>query len=256
MYRFITALLALIVPFCGFADAGPAGVKHYICSKTSEKIKIDGIFDEFSWAIARRVGDFERILSNYPDIERHTEASLLWDEENLYVSFSCQDPEMWTTMTIEDTTGLPTEEVAEVFIDPDGDGKNYLELEVNPLNVIFDLKIITTSPWEADADWDIVGLETAVAPFGTVNDPDDRDTGWNVEIAIPWKAFGDIASSVNVPPREGDQWRLNLYRVERKGGLRAKAEGNDFPLTEFTGWSATHKVGFHDPSRFGVVEFR
>jgi hypothetical protein len=111
-----------------------------------------------------------------------------------------------------------------VFIDPDGDGRNYLELEVNPLNVVVDLKIHHLQPeWKADIDWNIAGLQTAVHVMGTVNDSLSQDVGWTVEIAIPWSAMeGHIDGGGR--PHTGDTWRLNLYRIERKGGRRLKQQ--------------------------------
>jgi len=267
----------------GQAVAGPGSLRHYICVRAVDEIQVDGVFDEFSWTNAPRMGKFGRIISFYPKIDYHTEAAMVWDDENLYVAFSCADPEMWTTFSNEDDP-LWGEEVVEVFIDPDGDGKNYLELEVSPLNVVVDLKIIELQPkWNSDIDWDIPGLQTAVKAYGTVNDSTDTDIGWNVEIAIPFAAFADITPEAARPPKPGEQWRLNLYRIERVGGeswrikraalyeqAKEAQEKEDHEslvqlqqhiqaieqMPEYTCWSVTHLGGFHDPSRFGVVEFR
>ncbi len=123
---------------------------------------------------------------------------------------------MWAIYDQEDDK-LWEEEVVEVFIDPDGDGRNYLELEVNPLNTVVDLIIVQLAPtWESDFDWDIAGLQTAVQTYGTVNDSLGQDEGWTVEIAIPWAA---MAARINAGrPSPGDTWRLNVCRIERKGG--------------------------------------
>jgi hypothetical protein len=111
-----------------------------------------------------------------------------------------------------------SEEVVEAFIDPDGDGRDYLEVEVNPLNAIVDLHIGSVSPeWVSDKDWDIAGLQTAVGVHGTVNDSTDVDTGWSVEMAIPWNAFAPTITG-GERPSVGDRWRLNLYRIERGAG--------------------------------------
>ena len=281
------AAVAVLIFGCGAElrrpQGGPGSVKHYLCVRAVDQIRVDGVLDEFSWMNARRVGEFERIISPYPEIRYHTEAAMVWDAENLYIAFSCADPEMWTTFSNEDDP-LWGEEVVEAFIDPDGDGRNYLELEVNPLNAVVDLKIFQPRPtFESDIEWDIPGLQTAVRVHGTVNDSTDTDIGWDVEIAIPWAAFKEITPEAARPPEEGEQWRLNLYRIERVGGRSGKAridalseqakkaqEEEDHETlaklkkriealqlrTEYTCWSPTYKQGFHDPDRFGVVEFR
>ncbi len=55
------------------------------------------------------------------------------------------------------------EEVVEIFLDPDRSGRDYYELEINPANVVCDLRMI--SPWpdkKGDIDWNLAGLETRV----------------------------------------------------------------------------------------------
>lgn len=261
---------------------GASTLKHYTVHKALTPITVDGVMDEFAWESAQRVDGFTRILYTYPNIDYPTQAAMLWDDTYFYFAFSCVDPDMWTTKFNRDDH-LWEEEVVEVFIDPDGDAKNYLELEVNPLNVVVDLKILQLKPeWKSDIEWNIEGLKTAVKAHGTVNDSTDVDQGWTCEIAIPWTAFKDIPGASTEPPKEGEQWRLNLYRIERVGGvgvnekirtlndqLKAAKEARDCEqalrlkdqiqklnfLTEYTCWSGTYERGFHDPARFGIVEF-
>jgi len=97
-------------------------------------------------------------------------------------------------------------------------------------------------------EWDIEGLKTAVAVFGTVNERDDRDQGWTVEIAIPWTGLKDIPPGITGPPEEGTQWRINLYRIERPKDQQGIGD-------EYSAWSSVRVLNFHVPERFGVVEF-
>ena len=145
-------------------------VSHYSIHKSVDRIQIDGHLDEYAWERARQINDFKRILNHYDKIEAPTRAKMLWDDKYLYVGFHCDDREMWAVYENEDDQ-LWEEEVVEIFIDPDGDGKNYLELEVSPTNTVVDLLIKSVEPdFESDKDWDIVGLKTAVQLHGTVND--------------------------------------------------------------------------------------
>ena len=257
-------------------------VSHYTVERASTDIVIDGYLDEFAWAAAAQINHFDRILASYNHVLHPTRARMLWDDENFYFAFACQDTDIWATYKNEDDK-LWEEEVVEVFIDPDGDGRNYLELEVNPLNTIVDLTVQQLTPtWEADMDWDIAGLQTAVRVQGTVNDSTSQDRGWTVEIAIPWAAMADRIGGGG-RPNPGDTWRLNLYRIERKAGREAirqirvlqeqLSKGGDESKearvqerldelsahfesqTEYTAWSETHQRGFHHPERFGVVQF-
>ena len=77
----------------------------------------------------------------------------------------------------------------------------------------------------------------------------------SVEIAIPWTAFGERAR-MPLPPREGDQWRVNFSRVEWVHELvagkyqRVKGKKEDNWV-----WSPQGKVNMHLPEHWGYVQF-
>ena len=261
--HFLTILMLTILPLAAYAEAGPQA--QYAVQRALEPVVVDGKLDEFSWERAHQINRFERILNDYDEVLFPTRAKMLWDGDYFYFAFVCQDADMWAIYEEEDDP-LWGEEVVEIFIDPDGDGKRYLELEVNPRNVIVDLLIYSVSPeWHSSKDWDIAGLKTAVQAHGTVNDSLALDWGWTAEIAIPWAALADSVTG-GARPTAGDVWRLNLYRIERKGGRNLKSRLNDLQdadalqqhyheQTEYTAWSETYQRGFHHPARFGAVQF-
>ena len=222
-------ILALTTAPPAFAQpfSGGEALATYPVSRALSPIQIDGRPDELAWELAPQINGFRRILNQYGPIDLPTRARMLWDDDYFYFSFSCHDTDMWALYENEDDP-MWSEEVVEVFIDPDGDGANYLELEVNPLNAVVDLRIEAIDPeWTSSKDWDIAGLKTAVQPHGTVNDASDTDKGWSVEIAIPWTSMTDAEAGLidgGGRPAIGDTWRLNLYRIERKAGKEARAE--------------------------------
>lgn len=215
-------------------------IPTYQARRTVDTISVNGRLDEFSWEIATRVGVFRNILDPESTDLLPTQAAILWDDRNLYFAFVCKDPRPWSSMFKRDSF-LWTEEVVEVFLDPDGDGRDYPELEVSPHNVVVDLLIPEPPSGETDpavaASWDIAGLRTSVGR---------HSAGWTVEIAIPWDSLGD--AGVEHAPKYGDVWRVGLYRIERPGGA-----GSD-QAPQFQAWSVTSK-SFHEPARFGRVEF-
>ncbi len=240
----------------------------YRAARTLDAITIDGRIAEFTWAALPRVGPFTNIRQADQASAAQTQAIVAWDDRNLYVAFVCTDDTPWGTMYERDSR-LWEQEVVEVFLDPDGDGKNYPELEVSPHNVVVDLLIPAAgSGVDTAIRWDIEGLRTAVAKQGA---------GWTVEIAIPWASLGEAGTSTK--PNVGDRWRVGLYRIERPGGvpLSTKAGALRQQITAASGtwkknlqdelekltagrqwlaWSPTRvERGFHDPERFGVVEF-
>jgi len=235
-----TLLSLLLLLSASAIHAQPLEV--YVCGRTGSEVTIDGVLDDPVWQAAERVPLVDAVdgsAATFP-----TDVALVWDDENLYISFTCSDPDMWATLLNRDDP-LWNEEVVEVFIDPDGDGEDYAELEVSPLNIAVDLDIIQITPkWNSDIDWDIAGLQTAVTVEGTVNDPEDEDVSWTVEIAIPFVALSDIAGAEEVPS-DGDEWRINLYRIERP-------RDEDWHLLA---WCPCGRPAFHTPDRFGIVRF-
>ena len=209
----------------------------YRAGRTLDAIRIDGKTDELTWAVRSGVGPFENVRG--PEAAA-TRAVVAWDDSNLYVMFAAADRNPWGTMKNRDDK-IWSEEVVEVFLDPDGDGKNYAELEVSPHNTVVDLLIPSPgSIGEEDRRaWNIEGLQTAVSL--------QPGEGWTVEIAIPWAALG--RTGVTGPPSVGDRWRVGLYRIERPGGPEAPDTNQ-----QYLAWSRTERH-FHEPERFGIIEF-
>ena len=129
----LTASAAL----AGIAAAQQYKPPLYHAARAQDDIRVDGKLDEFTWAALPRVGRFTDIRRPDNPDAAPTQATVAWDGTNLYIAFACVDPEPWGTMMQHDQH-LWNEEVVEVFLDPDGDGQNYPELEVSPHNVVVD----------------------------------------------------------------------------------------------------------------------
>jgi hypothetical protein len=216
-----------------------SGLPTYAVRRAVDAIRVDGRLDETSWRQAPRITEFRDIYDPRRVLRFPTEAAIVWDDHNIYVAFDCTDSEPWGTMKDRDDH-LWEEEVVEVFLDPDGDGLNYAELEVSPNNVVVDLLLPRPRADVAAAlRWNIAGLQTAVA---------HHDGGWRGEFAIPWTSLAE--AGVTSAPNTGDRWRAGLYRIKRPGrGTRGQEN-------EFSAWSLTRADrGFHDPERFGIIEF-
>jgi hypothetical protein len=171
-----------------------------------------------------------------------------WSDEGLYLRFDATDPSPWHTMTRRDEH-LWDEEVVEIFIDPDRSGHDYYELEVNPANVVCDLRMI--APWpdkKGDIDWNLEGLETRVHPLGSAG----GTTGWTVTAFLPWTGLRALPSAghVAMPPKPGDAWRFNVFRIERPGGPK-----NPEKDAVFAAWSPPSVPSFHDAGAFRDLVF-
>jgi hypothetical protein len=186
-----------------------------------------------------------------------TRVKMLWDDEALYIAAELEEPHVGALLTRHDSYIFHDDNDFEVFLDPDGDGHLYAELEMNALNTTWDL--LLTKPYKdggkAIDAWEIDGLRTAVHVDGTINDPRDIDRGWSVEIAWPWKGLAQIASCP-VPPRDGDRWRINFSRVQLTrqfhNGRYRKVPGT---AEENWVWSPQGAVNMHMPERWGELVF-
>ena len=237
----------------------------YVCFQTNQPIKIDGELKEVDWEQAPNTANFvdiEGTLQPIPPLK--TTAKLLWDKEYLYIAMVLEEPHLWATLKTRDTI-IFLDDAIEVFIDPDGDGHNYCELQVNAFNVVWDL--LLSKPYHlgkgphANSNWDVLGLQTAVSLNGTLNRSEDIDKGWTVEMAIPWSALKELTQS-NAPPKNEDQWRINLSRVDwlmdlSENTYRKRTKPNSQkPLQEqYYVWSPQGKIALHHPETWGYVQF-
>lgn len=255
----ILLITALITSFARaeFPRPGiPFNPRNYLCQRASGEITVDGRLDDPVWSRARWTAVFQDIEGSLqPAPYLDTRLRMLWDDQALYIGADLEEPDLWSTLTERDAVIFHDNDF-EVFIDPDGDTHEYYELEVNTLGTVWDLLLL--APYRdrdrvAVDSWDIAGLQCAVHCDGTVNDPSDRDTGWQVEIALPWQVLEECADrAVPVP---GDTWRINFSRVqwdlEVVDGTYRKL---DRPEHNWV-WSPQGLIAMHYPEMWGYLQF-
>ncbi|GIP18306.1 hypothetical protein J40TS1_39480 [Paenibacillus montaniterrae] len=192
------------------------------------------LIDHIQWEHCPSVQLVDTVTGLAP--KEQTEVKACWSSEALYIRFECTDHYVKSDYTKRDDP-LYEQDVIEVFIDLAGDGKQYIELEVSPHNVVFDAKITGAqgkSHIVVDTAWDIEGLYTAVKPFEHSQQP-----GNIYLLKLPTAALGKTA-------RAGDAWRINFYRIDQdESGQR-----------QFQAWSPTGEVNYHKPNLFGTLLFR
>jgi hypothetical protein len=235
-------------------DSPPRG---YVAYRASSPITIDGNLDDAAWAAVPWSEPFRDIEGDKkPDPPLKTRMKMVWDDKALYIAAELEEPHVWATLTKHDSVIFHDPDF-EVFLDPDADSHNYCELELNALNTTWDL--LLTRPYKdggtAVNAWEIIGLKTGVHVNGTINDPRDSDRGWTVEIAWPWEGLKEL-STCPVPPRDGDQWRINFSRVEWdidivEGKYQKFAKRPEHNWV----WSPQGVVDMHRPERWGIVQF-
>lgn len=159
----------------------------------------------------------------------------LWNEHGLHLRFDSEDDAPWFTMTERDDR-LWEEEVVEIFLDPLGDGR-YVEVELNPANVVCDLRRL--GPGETASDpigpmdrgFAVTGMRTAVTA---------GDGRWTGTLLLPWEGLG-----LSGPPAAGAEIPFNVFRIKRPGGPEAPDAD-----AVFAAWSPTGGPSFHVPEAF------
>jgi hypothetical protein len=252
----------LLLFSAAFAQAQNVEPLHYTCYHTNQKPAIDGKLSDAVWQQAAWSQDFTDIEGDKrPAPPLRTRLKMLWDDQYLYIAAELEEPHIWGKLLQRDTIIFHDNDF-EVFIDPDGDGKEYFEIEVNARNTVFDLFMPRTynEGGHALMTWDAKGMKTAIGINGTLNKPADKDKSWTVEMAIPFKAL----RLLGIPdvPKDRSVWRINFSRVEWdtdiKGGQYVKktnpATGKPLPEHNWV-WSPQGVINMHVPQKWGYVQF-
>ncbi|MGI4760861.1 MAG: carbohydrate-binding family 9-like protein [Janthinobacterium lividum] len=235
--------------------------KGYVVQHTSQPLTLDGNLRESDWQKAPWTTDFVDIEgAAKPPPEFQTRVKMLWNDSTLFIAATMQEPQLWAYQTHHDDI-IYKDNDFEVFIDPDNNTHQYFEVEVNALNKIFDLYLPKPYRNQGDAliSWDVPSLRSGVALAGTLNQPQDQDKSWTVELAIPLKAVR--MGFPWQPPTEGTQWRINFSRVEwdtrvagTKNAKLQDAAGKDLPEHNWV-WSPQGVINMHYPERWGYLQF-
>jgi hypothetical protein len=217
--------------------------KRAVIPKLAGVVTIDGELTEAVWSRAAVLGPF--VLHSGSGQPREATIVRVWyNDAALHLGWTCTDADIQATFTARDSR-FWEEEVAEFFVTR-GELARYFELQWNPLGGVFDAIIRNqldergvSKKIEGDWSYTARGMKSAVRVKGTVANSADRDEQWQVEVAIP---FADLEATT---PKPGEVWRANFYRFNR---------GQGQPV-EMQSWSAPILPGFHQPARFGFLEF-
>ena len=232
----LTCLVILLAGFLARSQTPAPTRPVYEVWRATQPIKVDGILEESAWAKAPLLGP----LVNNRDGSASplkSECRVLYDDAFIYFATRFQDDNIWSTMKKRDEH-LWTEEVMEVFLRADLNQKSYIELEVNPLGTMIDIFLLDIRKPLHYESWNSEKLQWAVHVDGSVDgQPGDKE--WTCEIALPLE---DVVPAPNTPPKPGDRWLMNMYRVEK------------LPERASLAWSPTGK-DFHRPEEFGEIVF-
>jgi hypothetical protein len=189
----------------------------------AKDVVIDGKLDEAAWSAATPDGPFGWLKNAAkPGDPAQTEFRILADADAFYVGIRCDEPEMAKLKAnpISRDGDVFSQDVVEVFFDPQGKGVNFYQFAVSA----------------AGDQWDQYYIEKGNTTIGEYNGVwasavFKGDTFWSVEMRVPLRALYHSAAVVFAP-----DWKFNVAR-ERK------------PEPQLTTWSPLVK-GFLQPDHF------
>lgn len=198
MTRAVAGILAAIV----FSASGQS---TYRCTTVVAPITIDGELDSAEWGDAQPmelgaylqplVSDMQQGLLSQQQLlayrDRVVYAKMLWDNDALYLGFWADNPWVWNELSGDDAEGYFRENTLEWFIDPDGNGLDYIEFNFSTGGDISDALIF--EPNKGGFVFDLDGVQTAARTHGTRCGSiggggcnADTDTGWALEVRLPF----------------------------------------------------------------------
>lgn len=251
-------------------------VAHYTALRVDTPPVIDGDLDKPCWKQAPRSARFVDLVSG-AQVMHDTKVAVLWDDDNLYVAFWVEEPQVTATLTERDSLIYEDNDV-EVFIAGDD---CYYEFEINAFGTIYEVFFVWDEAYAAAGfgalpefsrdvagakpfngvgftshprgirtgywNWDFPGLRSAVAIDGTINDATQRDRGWTVELAFPWDGMEHLADGRTLPPVTGDVWRMSFSRFNQYKADPADSSG--WTLSAHGVWDS------HIPELFPHIHF-
>jgi len=252
-------------------------IARYTAQRAPGPIHIDGKLNEPGWRVAKWSPRFTDILTGGPVIH-DTRAAVLWDNDYLYVAYRVQEPFVHSKFTNHNDLIWQDNDVELFIAGPDA----YYEFEVNAFNTCYEVFFAWTNTFTSSgldrqpefANAKLVpfngvgftnhprggrvgnfghtfpGMKTSVLIDGTVNNDTDRDRGWTVELAFPWKNMKWLATDGRaLPPKDGDVWRMDFSRFNTyKEAAPAKDSGGWF-------WTRHGVWDSHIPECFVRVTF-
>ncbi len=208
----ITALtvLLLAISVCAGVSAqttNDSGNRHN--STTSERFRnagmlviagrgtpvIDGVLSAGEWDMATPYSDFTQFKPD-PDApaSQKTTAWILYDEDNLYIAFACEQTDYPIQAYITRRDHLPgNPDFVAVLIDPFLSWKEGYLFMVNPAGIQTETMIGTDG--DGDGAWDTLWKAQASA----------GEKGWSTEMAIPWNSLRFARTDEQI-------WGINLIR--------------------------------------------
>ncbi|MFH0891176.1 MAG: sugar-binding protein, partial [Candidatus Falkowbacteria bacterium] len=196
----------------------------YTAKRASAAPTIDGQLTEYAEANTIVITNSRGTTGTY---------RLLWDSTALYIAAQVSDTQLAAIGTTRDGS-LWNDDAIEMIFDTLNNRGTTMNSDdykffVNVLNVQNDSQIFNTS-WNAS-------FTSRVSAQGTVNQSGNTDTGYVIEIAIPWSAWRISVPAANTT------WGFDLAQDDR----------NDLGQVVQTVWTNSDDGDFNNPAGWGSM---
>jgi acid phosphatase type 7 len=177
----------------------------------AETPEIDGQTEDTAWERAAVARGFVRARAPQADPEQvsywgiegfertdiDTRVGLLYDDEHLFLAFTCREPYMHAIRAAADERdgNVHQDDAVGIVLMFEREGEEtprIVQIWVNTENVVRD-----ADNTRDETEWQLEGLRSDVSR---------EDDAWHIELAIPFAGL-DVE-----PPQQGDVWRINLVR--------------------------------------------
>ncbi|MSO35880.1 MAG: hypothetical protein EXQ54_05555 [Acidobacteria bacterium] len=222
--RPFASLSFLIICSSSFASAQAPEAPTALALKVTAPPKLDGRLDDAIWQKAAIVAGFkQREPDEGRDASERTTVRIAYDQANLYIGAVLDDsvPADIRASELRRDNTLESDDTFSVLLDTYHDHRNAFVFRVNPRGTRFDALVRNESRFYY-ADWDEQWTAAAVL----------TDTGWSVEIAIPFKILRFTGAA-------SQSWGLNFERV-----IKRRNE-----MAYWAGWSRNY--AFQNASQAG-----
>jgi hypothetical protein len=206
---------------------------HLVAQPRRGELQIDGELQDPDWLAALSSGRFVNARDGAA-AEPEARVRFVYDDQQLYAAIVVADDDVRSAFEHSDEA-LAQADAVTLLIDPDATGEHYFELIVTPRGIHADARY---DPALGRIAWDSQ-VRAEVAVHGTLDDS-ERDGGYQVELAIPWRALRPGASKAG--PTHGPlAVELGVGDL-RADGLRHLA------------WAITGQDDWRVPGKFGRLD--
>ncbi len=207
-----------------------------VAKYTASPIKIDGKLDDAAWKTARvyKTSLSQDLAEAGKQLREGGEVRLAWDDQYFYVGVKFTDSDIVAEGLEDQMHHYQLGDVCELFLKPN-DQTWYWEMYGTPLSKKTTFWFPGRGRLGLKSGYDgKSGLTVAAEVCGTLNNWQDRDQYWTVELAVPIKDL--TARGEKFGP--GSDWRILVARYNYSRYL--STEGPELSMTPRLSRSSYH----------------